>query len=112
MLGTRTSSCEWKFTALRSLGKSSALESHRAVVEAGEETVASFDLAVIILGETGKGKQLMARALHWRSVRAIRALICLKLPDSVVANCARVFRVRQRSSQALCNGLWARFEAA
>ena len=71
-----------------------------------------FDLTVIILGETGKGKQLMARALHWGSVRAIRVLICLKLPDSVIANCARAFRVRQRSSQALCNGLWARFGAA
>src|SRR3954471_1052127 len=112
MLGTRTSSCEWKFTALRSLGKSSAFESHGPVVEAGEETVASFDFGRYHPGRNRKGKTADAACAALGSVRAITALICLKLPDSVITNCARAFRVRQRSSQALCNGLWVRLEAA
>jgi transcriptional regulator with PAS, ATPase and Fis domain len=47
---------------------------------------ASLDTTVLILGETGTGKELAARLLHARSVRAGRALVtvdCGALPESL-----------------------------
>jgi transcriptional regulator with GAF, ATPase, and Fis domain len=47
------------------------------------EQVAPTDLTVLILGETGTGKELIARALHNRSTRKGKALIkvnCAALP--------------------------------
>jgi len=49
-------------------------------------TVAATDLAVLITGETGTGKELVARTLHAQSARHDQALVqinCAALPESV-----------------------------
>jgi anaerobic nitric oxide reductase transcription regulator len=48
--------------------------------------VAQSDLAVLILGETGVGKELVAQQIHAKSQRAERAMIyvnCAALPDQI-----------------------------
>ncbi len=51
--------------------------------------VAPMDSTVLILGETGVGKELIARAIHKRSNRATRAFIrvnCAAIPPSLIAS--------------------------
>ena len=51
--------------------------------------VASSDSTILILGETGTGKELIARAIHKRSKRAARAFIgvnCGAIPPSLMAS--------------------------
>jgi formate hydrogenlyase transcriptional activator len=51
--------------------------------------LASSDSTVLILGETGTGKELVARSIHKRSNRADRAFIgvnCAAIPQSLVAS--------------------------
>src|ERR1700758_4285724 len=51
--------------------------------------VAPSDSTVLILGETGTGKELIARAVHKRSKRADRAFIgvnCAAIPTSLIAS--------------------------
>ena len=53
------------------------------------EKVAPSNATVLILGETGTGKELIARALHRRSKRANRAFIrvnCAAIPQSLIAS--------------------------
>jgi PAS domain S-box-containing protein len=51
--------------------------------------VAPSDATILILGETGTGKELIARAIHKRSKRAVRAFIgvnCAAIPPSLIAS--------------------------
>ena len=67
------------------VGSSDAL---RAVLQRISK-VASSDSTVLILGETGTGKELIARAIHKRSRRADRAFIgvnCAAIPPSLIAS--------------------------
>jgi len=53
----------------------------------GVETVAPTDATVLLLGETGTGKELIARALHDLSLRKDRALVrvnCAALPAGLI----------------------------
>jgi formate hydrogenlyase transcriptional activator len=67
------------------VGNSLAL---REVLELAEK-VASWDSTVLLLGETGTGKELVAQAIHRHSNRSRRALIkvnCAALPSELVAS--------------------------
>ncbi|MGD0793150.1 MAG: PAS domain S-box protein [Terriglobales bacterium] len=65
------------------IGKSKALE---AVMEnAGK--VAASDATVLLLGETGTGKELVARAIHWLSLRTGNSFIklnCAAIPTGLL----------------------------
>jgi formate hydrogenlyase transcriptional activator len=53
------------------------------------DKVAASDSTVLVLGETGTGKELIARAIHRRSRRAERAFIgvnCAAIPPSLIAS--------------------------
>jgi PAS domain S-box-containing protein len=67
------------------VGESPAL---RAVL-ARVAKVAPTDSTVLITGETGTGKELVARAIHKRSSRAARAFVslnCAAIPSSLIAS--------------------------
>jgi formate hydrogenlyase transcriptional activator len=65
------------------VGQSAAL---RQVLEL-VEMVATTDSTVLLVGETGTGKELIARAIHQRSRRAERALVklnCAAIPSGLL----------------------------
>jgi DNA-binding NtrC family response regulator len=65
------------------IGETPAMLSVRRLIE----TIAPTDASVMILGETGTGKELIARSLHEKSKRAGNAFIpvnCGALPENLV----------------------------
>jgi transcriptional regulator with GAF, ATPase, and Fis domain len=65
------------------IGNSASLQ--QALTQA--ETVASTDCTVLIVGETGTGKELFARMIHNLSARKHRALIkvnCAAIPAGLL----------------------------
>jgi len=65
------------------VGRSSALRRVLQLVE----TVASGDSTVLLLGETGTGKELIARAIHYRSQRKNRSFVklnCAAIPSGLL----------------------------
>jgi DNA-binding NtrC family response regulator len=64
---------------------------HPAMKEASEMTqrVAATDSTVLLLGESGSGKELFARAIHHLSSRAEQAFValnCAAIPEGLVEN--------------------------
>jgi formate hydrogenlyase transcriptional activator len=67
------------------VGESASLQSVLAHVA----KVAPSDSTVLITGETGTGKELIARAIHKRSQRSARAFVnvnCASIPTSLIAS--------------------------
>src|SRR5262249_51648826 len=67
------------------VGESPALQAMLARVV----KVAPMDSTVLITGETGTGKELIARAIHKRSPRSSRAFVsvnCAAIPTSLLAS--------------------------
>ncbi len=75
--------------------------------------VAQTDATVLILGETGTGKELLARAVHKRSRRATGAFIgvnCAAIPPSLVAS--ELFGHEKGAFTGAVQRRLGRFEAA
>src|SRR6202167_631692 len=75
--------------------------------------LAAFDSTVLILGETGTGKELIARAIAKRSNRAERAFIgvnCAAIPPSLVAS--ELFGFEKGAFTGATQGRPGRFESA
>src|SRR6266852_4060860 len=91
------------------VGSSPALQSVLAQVA----KVARTDATVLILGETGTGKELVARAVHKRSRRASGAFIrvnCAAIPPSLVAS--ELFGHEKGAFTGAVQRRLGRFEAA
>jgi PAS domain S-box-containing protein len=75
--------------------------------------LAAGDSTVLILGETGTGKELIARAIHKRSSRGERAFIgvnCGAIPPSLVAS--ELFGFEKGAFTGATQGRPGRFESA
>ncbi len=75
--------------------------------------VAPVDSTVLILGETGTGKELIARAIHNRSNRSTRAFIrvnCAAIPSSLIAS--ELFGHEKGSFTGALQRRLGRFESA
>jgi len=91
------------------VGSSSALQ--RVLAQVAK--VAQTDSTVLILGETGTGKELVARAMHKRSRRASGAFIrvnCAAIPPSLVAS--ELFGHEKGAFTGAVQRRLGRFEAA
>jgi len=75
----------WRPGGSGMLGRSLAFRIADALIE----KIAAFDAPVLIEGETGTGKELAARAIHYRGARAARPFVpvnCGALPDALIEN--------------------------
>ncbi|MBW2369318.1 MAG: sigma 54-interacting transcriptional regulator [Deltaproteobacteria bacterium] len=91
------------------IGKSPAIK--RVVSEVNQ--VAGTDANVLILGETGVGKELVARAIHKRSPRKDKPFIrvnCSALPESLIAS--ELFGHEKGAFTGATNRRIGRFELA
>jgi formate hydrogenlyase transcriptional activator len=91
------------------VGSSSALQDVLTQVS----KVAKTDATVLILGETGTGKELIARAIHKKSSRSHRAFIrvnCASIPTSLIA--AELFGHEKGAFTGAMQRRIGRFEAA
>jgi len=91
------------------VGSSAALRGVLAQVT----KVAPTDSTVLILGETGTGKELIARAIHKRSNRSTRAFIrvnCAAIPASLIAS--ELFGHEKGAFTGAVQRRLGRFEAA
>ncbi|MGO9463120.1 MAG: sigma-54-dependent transcriptional regulator [Isosphaeraceae bacterium] len=86
-LSNKTAALETRLKAAEGtpllIGETPAMQQVRRLIE----TIAPTDASVMILGETGTGKELVARSLHEKSRRADRAFIpvnCGALPENLV----------------------------
>jgi formate hydrogenlyase transcriptional activator len=91
------------------VGSSEALRRVLAQVD----KVAPTDSTVLIFGETGTGKELIARSIHKRSKRAERAFIavnCAAIPQSLIAS--ELFGHEKGAFTGAAQRRLGRFEAA
>src|SRR6266446_1132737 len=91
------------------IGSSPALQ--RVLAQVAK--VATTDSTVLILGETGTGKELVARAIHKRSRRSSRAFIrvnCPAIPASLIAS--ELFGHEKGAFTGAVQRRLGRFEAA
>ncbi|MCM3871706.1 MAG: sigma 54-interacting transcriptional regulator [Pyrinomonadaceae bacterium] len=91
------------------VGSSSALQKVVAAIEQVAPTVST----VIITGETGTGKELVAHAIHRRSPRSDRALVkvnCAALPAELIAS--ELFGHEKGAFTGAMQQRMGRFEAA
>ena len=91
------------------VGSSPALQ--RVLAEVAK--VATTDSTALILGETGTGKELIARAIHKRSRRGTRAFIqvnCAAIPPSLIAS--ELFGHEKGAFTGALQRRLGRFEAA
>src|SRR5689334_6550823 len=91
------------------VGSSAALQ--RVLAQVAK--VAPTDSTVLILGETGTGKELIARAIHKRSRRASRAFIrvnCAAIPTALIAS--ELFGHEKGAFTGALQRRLGRFEAA
>lgn len=91
------------------IGQSSAIRKALQQVE----QVANTNATVLLLGETGTGKELMARAIHNLSSRRARAMIklnCAALPATLIE--AELFGHEKGAYTGATSSQMGRFEAA
>src|SRR5712671_934254 len=91
------------------IGRSGALD----YVLRQVQTVAATDSTIVILGETGTGKELIARAIHSLSFRRQRALIradCASIPAGLLES--ELFGHERGAFTGAINQMIGRFELA
>ncbi len=91
------------------IGTSSAMQRVLALVE----QVAPTDATVLIQGETGTGKELLARAVHRLSAREVRPMVtinCASLPPTLVES--ELFGREKGAYTGALTRMKGRFEAA
>lgn len=100
---------EARFGRLEFIGQSEAI---RRVLQLAEK-VAKEDTCVLIIGETGTGKELLARLIHNMSTRRDRPMVtvnCAALPPTLIE--AELFGVEKGAYTGAVRSRVGRFEAA